>query len=256
MERKLLLCVSFGTTHGETCQKNIGTVEDNLARAFTDYEVRRAFTSGMVRKVLEKKGERVDDVPGALEQAGQEGFHQVVILPTHLLYGVEYEKLCRQAQPYQAQFKKLAIAPPLLAQTDDLQEVARVLSAAFPAQPGQAVVFMGHGTTHYTNPVYAAMQTVFRLQGRRDIYVGTVEAWPEIHDIQAQLDQGEYSKVLLAPFMLVAGDHAKNDMAAEENSWRHQLTQAGYQVEVCLQGLGEYPAICRLYQAHAAKAMD
>ena len=255
MDKSLLLAASFGTTYQDTCEKNIGAVEDHLAAVFPQWAVRRAFTSAIVRKVLAKRGIEVDDVPAALEKAKEEGFRRVVIQPTHLLYGVEYEKLQAQAKSYEGDFGAMAIGGPLLADYQDMLAVCDALSCAFPPEKGRALVLFGHGTHHYVNPVYAAMQTAFRLGGRKDVFVGTVEAWPTIEDVLDQLLAGDYQSVTLTPLMLVAGDHAENDMLGED-SWKSLLEESGFAVTGVLRGLGEYPAIRRIYEDHARKAMD
>jgi sirohydrochlorin cobaltochelatase len=257
VNKTLLLTVSFGTTHAETCRKNITAVENQLQEAFPGVEVRRAFTSGIIRKVLQKRGIAIDDVPTALEKAAAEGFTQVVLQPTHLLYGEEYDKMCQQAAEYQDRFSSFAIAKPLLADTGDLQDTAEALALAFPETNDTALVLMGHGTTHFVNPIYAAMQTVFRLAGRQDIFIGTVEAWPGIEEILQQLQNAGYTKVNLTPFMLVAGDHATNDMASDDpDSWKTLIEQQGIQVTALLRGLGEYPEIRQIYVRHAKDKLN
>ena len=253
MNKMLLLVVSFGTTHEETCEKNIAAVERALAAAYPGREVRRAFTSNRVRKALAGRGMAIDDVPTALQKAREEGFANVAVLPTHLLYGREYDKLCAQAARETASFESLHVAPPLLADKEALYALAETLAAAFPPQEGTALALMGHGTDHLVNPVYAALQTIFRLLGREDVFIGTVEAWPTLEDVALQLQRGGYRRVVLTPLMLVAGDHAVNDLAGEgEDSWKSVLQSQGLETEIVLRGLGEYEAIRALYIRHAA----
>lgn len=257
MNRQLLLATSFGTTFAETCEKNIGAVEQALADSLPDWEVHRAFTSGMVRRALEKKGTYIDDVPSALEKAVKEGVKKAAILPTHLLYGEEYEKLCGQAEKYQYDFETIQIGKPLLASTEDMLAVVEILSKTYPQKAGRCYVFMGHGTTHYVNPVYAALETMFRYQGRDDVFVGTVEAYPDIHTLADSVVKTGFSEATIAPLMLVAGDHAVNDMAGEEeDSWKSILTAKGLKVNIVLQGLGEYPEIRGLYIKHAKEVTE
>lgn len=196
--KKAILAVSFGTTFPDTLEKNIAAIEADLAAAFPDRTLRRAFTSGMViRRLREREGLEIDNVAQALER--------------------------------------------------------------LPAQePGQAVVLMGHGTPHHANAVYAALEYVFRDAGRRDIAIGTVEGYPEFGEICRRLEEmGNVQRVVCLPLMVVAGDHAKNDLAGEEaDSWRSMLTARGYQVRCILEGLGENPAIRAIFVRHAKEAAE
>lgn len=258
MGKKLLLVTSFGTTYEDTCEKNIAAVEEHLARSFSDFEVRRAFTSGIVIRTLAERGVFVDDVPAALKRAANDGFAEVVIAPTHLLYGKEYEKIHRQTAESQPAFESaILIAKPLIANTDDMQTLIRMLSDAFPVTDKVAVAMMGHGSKHHVNPIYAALQTAFRLIGRDDIFVGTAETWPGIAEIVMQLKERSYEKVMLTPLMLVAGDHATIDEASDEDeSWKTILQNEGYEVEVVMRGLGEYLPTRELYAAHVKEVLS
>lgn len=252
MSNPLMLVASFGTTHEDTTAKNIAAIEQSVEAVLSGWDVGRVYTSNMVMRILEKRGAHVDNLSAALETARQQGVRRVAVAPTHLLYGEEYEKLPALAEPFSGSFDSLTIGKPLLASTEDLLEVVRVLSEAYPARAGRAVVFMGHGTVHYVNPVYAALQSMFRLAGREDIIMGTVEAYPAIEQVIQQVKQGGFTRALLAPFMLVAGDHAKNDMAgSDEDSWQSLLQAEGVEVEAVLKGLAEYPGILKLYTQHA-----
>lgn len=257
-EKSLLLVTSFGTTDEATCNKNITAVETHLAHAFPDFTVRRAFTSEIIRKILAKRGTFVPNVPEALKQAQLDGFSTIIVAPTHLLYGIEYDKLCEQVESCRDLFERpISIAKPLLASTEDIQELVHTLSDAFASAADTALALMGHGTHHYVNAVYAALQTAFNLAGRKDVLVGTVEAWPGIDEIVAQLKEGRYTKVTLAPLMLVAGDHAQNDMAGtDEDSWKSLLQKNGFNVEVVLRGLGEYELVRAQYEQHVRDALE
>ena len=205
----------------------------------------------MVRAALAKRGVLVDDVPAALARAKDMGYETVKVLPTHLLYGAEYDKLCRQCAECAA-FADVAVGKPLLACTEDLLELVRVLDAAYPRRKNACVVLMGHGTAHYVNPVYAALDYMFTEQGRPDVIVGTVEAYPGIVQVRKRVRAGGYKEVVLAPLMLVAGDHASHDMAGGgPNSWQSVLEADGAAVRPVLRGLGELDGICGLYAAHA-----
>ena len=257
---KAILAVSFGTTFLDTLEKNIAAIEADLAAAFPDRVLRRAFTSGMViRRLRERDGMEVDNVAQALERLRQEGFSDVVVQATHVMNGDEYDKLRALAAPYGGSFSRLSFGTPLLTITRDYQETVAAMLERLPEKtPGQAIVLMGHGTPHHANAVYAALEYVFRDQGRGDVAIGTVEGYPEFGEICRRLeDMGGIRRVVCLPLMVVAGDHAKNDLAGEaEDSWRSMLTARGYQVRCVLEGLGENPAIRAIFVRHAREAAE
>ena len=258
--RKAILAVSFGTTFPDTLEKNIAAIEADLAAAFPDRVLRRAFTSGMViRRLRQRDGLEIDNVAQALERLRREGFSDVIVQATHVMNGDEYDKLRAMAAPYEASFSRLAFGAPLLSSTRDYRETAAALLERLPEQePGQAVVLMGHGTLHHANAVYAALEYVLRDAGRRDIAIGTVEGYPEFGEICRRLEEmGDVRRVVCMPLMVVAGDHAKNDLDGEgENSWRSMLTARGYAVRCILEGLGENPAVRAIFVRHAREAAD
>lgn len=187
----------------------------------------------------------------ALEQLTNGSYDRVVIQPTHFLYGLEYESLKASVEETKKSFPALSLGVPLLSGTRDLQALARVLSENFPEKEDSALVFMGHGTPHFSNVVYPAMQAVFHMMGRKDVYVGTVEGWPDVEEICRQLQTENYTHIHIAPLMLVAGDHALNDMAGdEEDSWKSILAQEGYKVECIMQGLGVLAGVQEMYRQH------
>lgn len=251
-----ILVVSFGTSYEETLEKTIAATERRIAEAYPDYEHRRAFTSGIVIRVLAKRGIKVDDVATALGRLRDEGFTRVVIQPLHLIPGVEYHELLVEAGKARATFAELAVGEPLLSGPESFFELARVLEPSLPAcAPGEAVVFMGHGTHHAANAAYPTMQRVFDDLGL-PVYVGTVEGYPELPGVIRLLKRDGVRKVTLLPLMMVAGDHANNDMAGDEDdSWKSVLTREGFEVECALRGLGELPAVRDLYAAKAGAAM-
>lgn len=245
-----LLCASFGTTVS-AARKSITAVEDALQREMPKADFFRAFTSKTVRRVLASKGETVWGMEEALEYLTCGSYGRVVVQPTHFLYGLEYESLKAVVEEAKKHFPNLLSGTPLLSGTEDLQMLARVLSEEFPKKEGSALVFMGHGTPHFSNVVYPAMQAVFHMMGRKDVYVGTVEGWPEIGEICRQLRAGNAADVRMVPLMLVAGDHALGDMAGDdEDSWKNVLIGEGYRVECVMQGLGELPRVQEMYRQH------
>ena len=248
--QKALVCASFGTTV-PTAAADIAGVEQALAAAAPGWQLLRAYTSGMVRTALAGRGQPEDSVPEALARAAAAGCRRVLVQPTHFLWGVEYDKLKAQALAAAPGFDWLRVGRPLLYDTRDLRALAGAIGALYPAEPGRAVVLMGHGSAHRANVVYPALQGIFELQSRPDIRVGTVEGWPGLAEVCAALARSRASRVLLVPLMLVAGDHAQNDMAGPgPHSWRSVLAGQGYRVDWVRHGLGSEKAVQDLYDAH------
>ncbi len=248
--QKALVCASFGTTV-PTAAADIAGVEQALAAAAPGWQLLRAYTSGMVRTALAGRGQPEDSVPEALARAAAAGCRRVLVQPTHFLWGVEYDKLKAQALAAAPGFDWLRVGRPLLDDTRDLRALAGAIGALYPAEPGRAVVLMGHGSAHRANVVYPALQGIFELQSRPDIRVGTVEGWPGLAEVCAALARSRASRVLLVPLMLVAGDHAQNDMAGPSpHSWRSVLAGQGYRVDWVRHGLGSEKAVQDLYAAH------
>lgn len=250
-----LLFASFGTSYQTAREQQIDAVAAYLAQSLPGFTVRQAYTSNMVRRILEQRGQTVPTVKQALLNMAEQGIDEVVVQPGHLLPGEEYDKLCQQAAECRDRFAKLVVGAPLLTTTEDLHRVVAILDVQYPAEQGRCLVLMGHGTPQNANAVYAALDYRFKEIGRADVFVGTVEAYPSLPTLFNIIPATTYGKVLLAPLMQVAGDHACNDMAGEdEDSWASQFKAAGYAVESCLQGLGELPAVQQLYLEHTQAA--
>lgn len=252
-----MLVVSFGTSHKDTREKNITAIERQLEEAFPQYVIRRAFTSGIIMNILRRRdGIEIDDVPMALEKLAKEGFRRLVIQPTHVINGEEYEKLKAQAQPWLDRFEKVVFGAPLLTTPEDYQKAAQAVAERFAPAGDEALVLMGHGTAHHANSAYPAMDYTFKELGWKNIFVGTVEGYPEIDSVLRQVKELGCRRVTLAPLMLVAGDHAVNDMQGDDpDSWKNLFGREGYEVTCVVQGLGELSAIRRLYAEHAAQAV-
>lgn len=255
--KKAILAVSFGTSYPDTLRKTIAATEQALAEAFPDWEVRRAFTSGMIiRKLKERDGVEIENVHQAMHRLEEEGYTHVAVQSTHVMHGEEYEKMLSQLEPYRMRMK-ISVGMPLLHSEEDYFCVAKaLLNWLPPLEKDEALVLMGHGTTHFANSAYAQMEHM--LQARCDrVYLATVEGYPTLDSVERQLaKRPEIRRLMLAPFMLVAGDHARNDMSGDEDSWAEQLKQAGYTVRCILQGLGECSAIRELFVEHCRLAME
>lgn len=257
--RRELLAVSFGTSYPQSRERTIAAIEQTLEDAFPSYDLRRAFTSRVVIALTEKQeGLTIDHMDRALQRAVDNGVEELVIQPTHLLEGLEYQRLLGAARERAGQFRRLSVGKPLLTDEEDFKAVARALiRAQAPFQDGEtALVLMGHGTTAQCNAVYPKLERVLRTLGGEHWFVGTVEAEPDLEAVLAEVGTGHYRRVVLRPLMIVAGDHATNDMAGEEGSWKHAFTQAGYEVLCQLQGLGELEEIRRIFVRHTQEAVE
>ena len=173
----------------------------------------------------------------------------MIVQPTHLLYGYEYDKLKAEAEIFGGRFESVTVGRPLLSDNSDIQRFALHLSQDYPAEAGAVTVFVGHGTEHFANAAYPALQTALGLLGRKDIYVSTVEGWPGLEDVLRQLEPVGPQRVALLPLMLVAGDHAKNDMAGD---WKSRMEEAGHTVTCTFIGLGQLDWVQEMYQTRLA----
>ena len=258
---KAILVVSFGTSYNDSREITIGAIESAIAAEFAEYDVRRAFTSQIIIDILEDRDKlEIDNVVEALDRAVEDGIKELVVQPTHLMNGHEYDDLTKELSGYVDKFNKIILAEPLLMSDADFDAVVKAITEKTTSyDDGEtAICFMGHGTEAASNGVYAKLQEKLTESGYENYYVGTVEAAPTLEDVSAALKaKGTYKKVVLEPLMVVAGDHANNDMAgAEEDSWKSILEKEGYQVECVLEGLGQIPAIQDIYVAHTQAAIS
>ena len=258
-ERELLV-VSFGTSFNDSRRLTIGAIEESLAESFPDWSVRRGFTSQIIiDHVLSRDGVDIDNVSEALNRAADNGVKTLVVQPTHLMDGYEYNDLVDELAGFADAFEAIAVGEPLLSSDGDFAAVAEaIVQATAEYDDGAtAICFMGHGTEAASNDVYARMQQVLSEAGYEHYFIGTVEAEPSVEDLLKAVQAGDYRRVVLRPLMIVAGDHANNDMAGDdEDSWKSVFEGAGYEVECVLSGLGELEAIRELFAQHAQAAMD
>ncbi|MDR3160492.1 MAG: sirohydrochlorin cobaltochelatase [Spirochaetaceae bacterium] len=259
-KKPVLLVVSFGTSFNDSREKTIGAIEKALAAAYPGYEQRRAFTSQIIiDKLAREEGLKIDNVEQAIKRLVKDGVKEVLVQPTHVMNGEEYDSVIEEFKPFEKRFTRIRYGEPLLITDADYDEVIDALIAETRqyADDHTAVVFMGHGTHHEANAAYAKLDRMIKARGIARYYIGTVEASPSLDDVVAALrGTGGITKVVLSPLMIVAGDHANNDMAGdEEDSWKSILTAQGYQAVPVLKGLGEYPAIQRIFVRHAGEAL-
>lgn len=256
--KKAILVVSFGTSYAEPGESSIGSIEAAIGKEFPEYEIRRAFTSQVIIDKLKRvEGKVIDNVEEAMARLVADGITDLIIQPTHVINGFEYDDMRDAARPFETMFRSVCYGKPLLSDERDYEELAAILEKA----PGvydhekSAVVFMGHGTEHTANSVYTKLAGYLKSVGYRNYYIGTVEAIPSLKDVIGEVEKGGYEKVILLPLMIVAGDHAINDMAGDEDSWKYMFEVRGYEVECILKGLGEYPDIQAMFVRHAKDAV-
>ncbi|MDO4800009.1 MAG: sirohydrochlorin cobaltochelatase [Bacillota bacterium] len=235
-----ILVASFGTSYAETRKKCIEAIENLVARRYGAERVERAFTSSIVRRILKQRDQiEVCSPEEGLASLRARGYERIATLSLHILDGFEYSKLSKEYGP---------VARPLLDKDEDYRRIAE--DPSFNDMKGcDALIFMGHGTEHeIAEKAYGRLQEEYLRQGKRDVYIGTVEGSTTIDDILKLIADKGYRRILLKPFMIVAGDHAQNDMASdEEDSWKSILTEHGYDVAVDLTGMGEYPLIQQMF---------
>ena len=277
-----ILVVSFGTSFNDSRAEDIGGVEKALQAAYPDWSVRRAFTAQIIiNHVQARDDEKMDNMDQALERAVDNGVKNLVVQPTHLMHGAEYDELTEAVENYKDKFESVKIAEPLLGEVgadetainEDKAAVAEAITAeavktaGFDSldaakEEGTAFVFMGHGTSHTAKISYSQMQTQMEQLGYENVFIGTVEGEPEDTACEAvieKLKNAGYKKVILRPLMVVAGDHANNDMAGDDDdSWKSQFEASGVfdSIDTQIAGLGEIDAIQQLYVAHTQAAID
>lgn len=258
-DKKAILVVSFGTSYAQTREKTIGAIEEDFRRAFPEYTIRRAFTSKMIiKKLRERDGIEVDTVAQALEKLAAEGYSTVICQPTHVMGGFEFDDVKREVENWKGRFDHIACGWPLLTSSEDYEQVTEALVQEFSDIPSDAaLVLMGHGTEHPANATYPALDYRLKARGCKNFFVGTVEGYPDLPTVMQEVAAIGANKVFLAPLMVVAGDHAINDLCGEEeDSWKSCFEQAGYQTEPILKGLGEYPAFRRIYLEHCVQCIQ
>ena len=277
---KELLVVSFGTSYNDSRVADIKSIEDALQAANPDWSVRRAFTAQIIiNHIQARDGEKIDNMEQALERAVANGVKQLVVQPTHLMHGAEYDEMCAAIDKVRDKFESVEIAEPMLGEVGsdatvinaDKEAVAKAVvaaalsesgyeSTAAAKEAGVAYVLMGHGTAHVAKVTYSQMATQMDKLGYENVFIGTVEGEPEETSCEAVIEavkNAGYTTVVLRPLMVVAGDHANNDMAgADEDSWKTMFEAAGLTVNCQISGLGRIADVQALYVAHTKAAID
>ncbi len=256
-----ILVTSFGTSYASSRHATIGAIESDIREAYANYDVRRAFTAQTVIDHIESDtGRHIDNFEEAMDKLVSEGVKEVIVQPTHLMDGFEYQDITKSLENYKSKFSKCALGAPLLASKEDQVAVAQAVKEASKRYEGEgvAICLMGHGTEAESNKIYATMQQLFTELGYNNYFMCTVEATPTFDDmIKAAKDAG-YTKAVLRPFMVVAGDHATNDMAdtTDPESLASKMTAAGFEVQSVLEGLGQLADVDEVYVQHVKAAID
>ena len=256
MAGNAILAVSFGTSHADTREKTIDRIEEDIQKAYPDDKVYRAWTSKMIiKKIWNRDGVKIFNVKEAMEQMKADGIKNVLVQPTHVINGIENDLMKEDALAFKNHFERITFGDPLLTTQQDHVEIVNAICQEFSDLPSDcALILMGHGTSHYANDVYAALDYRFKDLGHDNIHLATVEGYPTLENVIRLVKEQGAKKVILTPFMIVAGDHARNDMSGEdEDSWKNQFQAAGYEVECCLKGLGEYPAVQNMLIRHVTE---
>ena len=257
MEKKALLVVSFGTSYPETRSKTIDIVEEELRKKFPDRIFYRAWTSGMIRRKLKERDDiEIMSVQDALEQMTEDGVTDVLVQTTHVLAGEEYSRVKNQICLYQDKFSTVALGEPLISSYRDVYHIARILESYYSdLTEKDMLVLMGHGSSEMEFPAYEELGRQFKNNGHENYCIGTVEFTPGIEQVLEKVKLYKPEHVYLAPLLLVAGDHASNDMAGDEpDSWKNQIEALGPQVICHVKGMGEYPEVQKMYVWHAEHA--
>lgn len=246
---KAILVVSFGTSYQTACNLTIKKLEDEIKMKFPKYAVYRAFTSQMIINKL-KKRDNIDicNVHQALKNILNDNIKKIIVLPTHIMHGHEYEKMVNYIKKMENKFDEIDILRPLLSISDDYISLGKILINEYATSQNTAMLFMGHGTDHFANSAYAAMDYTFKQLDAPNFFVACVEGYPKLEDVFNLLNKKKYGEINLAPLMLVAGDHAVNDMAGNnDNSWKNMLKNKKKYVKIHLKGLGEIAQVRDLY---------
>lgn len=255
--KKGILIVSFGTSHLDTLEKTIAVIEREAAEKFPRAGVYRAFTSSVIiRKLKRTAGLAVDTVGEALERMAADGVEEVIVQPTHIINGIENDAMMESLMEHMGLFRQIRAGKPLLSTVDDYKKSVHAVMTETELDLDEMLVLMGHGTDHHANSAYPTLEYTFHALGYTQVLVGTVESFPELNNVMARLEISGKKKAVLMPFMLVAGDHAKNDMAGEEDSWKSRLEEEGYEVRVILKGLGELEGIRKIFLEHIEEAAE
>lgn len=261
MDKKIgILVVSFGTSNNDTRKATIEAIEQTIQSAYPNLHVYQAWTSHVIiKKLMERDGLHIPTVCEALEQMEADGVTHVVVQPTHIVGGIENDRMKQDALAYETRFEAVRIGAPLLNSDSDLCQIVEEISQEYIEITGgrTALVFMGHGSTPEVNSVYTKLNDKFHELGHPQIYVGIMEEPGGIDQLLSEVQEGGYKKIILAPFLIVAGRHASKDMSGDgAESWKSRFEAAGYQVTCVFKGLGECEGVRNIFLRHVGTEMN
>lgn len=250
-EKKAILVVSSGTSRPEAIEKAVGGIENRIRESFPDMRICRAFSSRrIIHKLRQKENLQIDNVEEALARLHADGVEQVIVQPTHVLNGIENDRMLECLMEYMGDFSRIRIGRPLLSSADDYKKVVHAVMEEAPLNADETLVLVGHGTDHHANSAYPTLEYTFHALGYERVLVGTIGGFPELKNVITKLKISGYTKVLLMPFMIAAGKHAAADMAGGEDSWMSALRAEGCETRAVLTGLGEFKGIQNLFVEH------
>lgn len=247
---KAVVVVSFGSSYPEAIQ-TLDKVEQHIYSKLTaddPADLYTAYSSNFIRKKLASQGIKKNSIEEILEELAAKNYKEVCVQPTNVIPGQEYDRLLSVCEKWTDKFDSLTVGKPLISDADSLQTVAKTLENIYSSKADEAILFMGHGTSHISNFIYPALQTAFETNGFSRGFIATVEGWPEISDAVRLIKEKGYKKIYLAPLLLIAGDHVLNDMIGDEaDSWKNVLEREGFEVKYTTLGLASYEEILDLY---------
>ncbi|MDO4753722.1 MAG: sirohydrochlorin cobaltochelatase, partial [Bacillota bacterium] len=258
--KPVILVISFGTSYNDNRELSIGAIEADIAAKFPNYEIRRAFTSQIIIDILKDRDKiNIDNVKEAMDRLVADGVKEVIIQPTHVMNGFEYNDVVDEVRSYKDKFETLKFGKQLLASNADYEDVVKAMQSAMKAHDdgNTAFVLVGHGSEHPANIAYTRLQNEFKEADLKQYFIGTVEAEPSYDEVLEALKESGYKKVVLAPFMVVAGDHANNDICGEEDdAWMTMLKKEGFEVVPHVEGIGQIAEIRDIYVRHVESAIS
>ena len=246
-DKVAILMVHFGTTHDDTRALTIEAINKKVSQTFPGVEVREAYTSRMIMRRLKEKGMTKPNPTEAMNKLIADGYTHLILQPTNIIEGIEMEALQKEVASYQTKFKDIRLGTALLHSPEDYQAVVKAIAASIKDKEKGDCVFVCHGTYHPANSTYGMLDYVMKAQGHKNYHVGTIEGYPTMDDVIRELEANKAKEVTLIPFMFVAGDHAKNDIAED---WKEALEKEGYTVNVRMEGLGQVPEIQEIFINH------
>lgn len=256
--RRAILVVSFGTSYIDTMEKTITAIENEIQNVYKNDTIYRAFTSQIIINKLKKVNNiQIDTVKEAMDKIVEQCYDTVICQPTHIMHGIEYEKMIAMIKPYEKIIPNIKYGTPLLSSSEDYDKVVNaVMKENEQLNQKDVLLLIGHGTEHFADASYAALNYRFCANGYQNVLVGTVEGYPDMETVLKKLNTIDSNTIYIAPFMIVAGDHANHDICGDdENTWKTKLTSKGYAVHTILKGLGEYPHIRKIFIKHIENAI-